>query len=190
MKLTPPSLLSPTTLVQGQMQANNSSSPVPFCPKYNMLAFSHHTVFLTFMWSEPGGFPLGLAVLLSTRGLTFQLSCITFPLCGVRPQVSMCAHGGVCAMHDLFGQCILRSGSECPSSHCVGVHVSLYCISVFFFVLIDLPMKTFSCSSLLLFSSMLCSCLPLSRWGRAFNSTFLWCTRSLVASLEQLHLVR
>lgn len=81
-------------------------------------------------------------MLLNTRGLTFQYSCITFLLCGVHPRISVCAHGGVCAMHDLFGQCILRSGSECPSSHCVAVHVSVYCISVLF-ALIDLSAKTF-----------------------------------------------
>lgn len=71
-------------------------------------------------------------MLLGTRGLTFQRSCITFPLCGVHPRISVRTHGGVCAMHDLFGQCIRRSGSECPSSHCVGVYVSVYCISVLF----------------------------------------------------------
>lgn len=77
-------------------------------------------------------FPNGLPVLLNTRGLTSQHYCITFPLCRVHPRVSVYAHRGMCAVHDLFGQCILRSGSECPSSHCVGVHVSVYCISLLF----------------------------------------------------------
>lgn len=69
---------------------------------------------------------------LKSRNLTFLHSRIAFPLHGVHPW----AYAGGCvhdyAMHDLFGQCILRSGSVCPSSHCVGVRVSVYCVSVLF----------------------------------------------------------
>lgn len=123
-------------------------------------------------------FPCGSPVLLNTGGLAFQHLCITFPLCGVHARVSACAHGGMCAMRDLFGQCILRSGSECPSSHCLGACMCLCIAFQCYFVLIDLSAKHLLALALLLFRSMLFSCLPLSRWTRAFNSTFLWCTDS------------
>lgn len=134
-----------------------------------MLAFSHHTLFLTFSRMT---FPSGYPVLLNTdfSAFVYHISFMRGTSMGF-----MCAHGGVCAMHDLFGQCILRSGSECPSSHCVGVHVPVYCISVLFCPDWLICSKHFLAAARLLFSSMSLSCLPSSRWARAFNPTFLWC---------------
>lgn len=149
---------APALLIRGQMQARNFSALVPFFFFNSEMLASHTVPHIQVPWVGWFFFCFFCLCYLTQKVWLYSVSVSRFPLCGVHPWLSACAHGGMCAMHDLFGQCILRSGSECPSSHCVGVHVSVYCISVLFCPDWLICKKHLLAQALPLLCSMLLSC--------------------------------
>lgn len=62
----------------------------PILCKSEMVAFTHHTLFLTFKCSEKADYffpPMHYLCYLTQRVWLFLQSCITFPLCGMHPPV-------------------------------------------------------------------------------------------------------